>query len=314
MIVGSHSIDLLSWANNPTEREILRYFLRSGTVLFVVIAGFMFQHLLYKYEFPNYLERRAKNVLLPYFLSSLPMIIVFATLIHRYDIDPGFYDKSVFYRIAAFYLTGSHASSLWFIPMIALYYVASPFLARLDQTRIVYFFIPGLMIPMALFAAGGGPLRNFVYFFPVYMLGMLLSRYKHAFFRFTDKHTLALTIAYLILIVSGTLAIDNRAVLYLSKVMTSVFLIVVFHRFENLLSLHGIRYLGSISFGIFFVHPYVIAAFRILKGADFGKPLPISGNLLLAAGVIAVVALLTVLCIWETRRILGQWSRPIIGC
>jgi len=47
----------------------------NSTIYYVFISGFLFQFLIKKYYYPNYLIRKAKNVISPYIIFSLPILV-----------------------------------------------------------------------------------------------------------------------------------------------------------------------------------------------------------------------------------------------
>ncbi len=91
---------LLNWDKNSKVEEFLFVFWGNGTVLFVFIAGYLFQHLSKKFEYRNYLVKKFQNIILPYFIISVP-IIVYRIMNHnvtQYVLvpHPDFYTWSAF--------------------------------------------------------------------------------------------------------------------------------------------------------------------------------------------------------------------------
>jgi len=73
-IVVAHTMQVLTWQDNPELQVFLNVVLQNGSVYFVFIAGFLFQYLSRKYAYKTYLINKLQNVLLPYFLISIPAI------------------------------------------------------------------------------------------------------------------------------------------------------------------------------------------------------------------------------------------------
>ncbi len=81
LVVAGHTLvwgkkdSLIAFTNN--------YLFTGGTLLFVFIAGFLFQYLSYKFEYKKYLITKVKNVLLPYWITMIPVALVFAFTLNR---------------------------------------------------------------------------------------------------------------------------------------------------------------------------------------------------------------------------------------
>ena len=75
-VVGGHI--LLSWPENehPLAKDVLYSIWQNGTVLFVFIAGYLFQYLIGKYRTFDYWKKKLRYVILPYLLISGPAIII----------------------------------------------------------------------------------------------------------------------------------------------------------------------------------------------------------------------------------------------
>ncbi len=76
-IVIVHCISAFNWDHARFAEALLRIFLTYGTVCFVFIAGYLFQHLAEQYEFQKYITKKLLYVGLPYFIWSIPAIIYF---------------------------------------------------------------------------------------------------------------------------------------------------------------------------------------------------------------------------------------------
>ena len=75
-IVAIHT--LLFSHNTSFQSAISAELLGSGSVFFVFISGFLFQHLAYKFEYQTYLSKKWNNVICPYLITS-----ILSVLLHR---------------------------------------------------------------------------------------------------------------------------------------------------------------------------------------------------------------------------------------
>ena len=70
-VVGAH-LDLV-WSATWGSR-VAQSIIDNGTVLFVFIAGLLFQHRSTGFKYLRYLRTKLFNVIVPYFVSSLPAL------------------------------------------------------------------------------------------------------------------------------------------------------------------------------------------------------------------------------------------------
>ncbi len=150
LIVFFNCIHGLTWGGeygNPEMMRLLKILSAYGTFLFVFIAGFLFQHLLYKYNYLEYLRGRLLRVVLPYLLVSIPAVFAWTFLYQKsgMGVPRGLYDNSWWYIAGYYLITGKHMAPLWFIPMIAVFYVLSPLFRLVDRFPLLYLSIPLLM-------------------------------------------------------------------------------------------------------------------------------------------------------------------------
>src|SRR5688500_16715744 len=150
-VVAGHV--LLRWPDNSLTHLFFRTFWENGTVLFVFIAGYLFQHLSRKFEYKDYLTKKLQNVILPYLIVSTP-IIIFRLVGHDYpgfllELHPDFDTWSWWNKITYFILHGAHMQQLWFVPMISIVYVLAPVLLYIDKNPKRYLIL-FLLIPASL--------------------------------------------------------------------------------------------------------------------------------------------------------------------
>ena len=60
-IVAAHVIDITPWSANSIWPRLLANVLENGSVLFVFVAGYLFQHLHSRYRYLPYLKRRVSE-------------------------------------------------------------------------------------------------------------------------------------------------------------------------------------------------------------------------------------------------------------
>lgn len=315
LIVAGHVISVFDWSRHEMLERAVRIFISNGTVLFVFIAGYLFQHLLSRYEPKKYFHSKLRNVITPYIVMSIPAIIVFTLFLHREGVWAGFYQEPVWKQVAYFYLTGKQLAPYWFIPMIALFYLASPLLAYLDKNKIFYLLLPVYLLLACLVGRGEFPYVSFIHFFPVYVLGMLCSRYKSetAAILTSKKMLVGTLVGVLIfglielLYMSGTMTYMNL----LQKILLSLFLLGLLIKLGDRVNNPYIYLIADYSFGIYFLHSYIITGIKLaiyeLRNAH------ISENLLAYALVTIAIFLFCVALVYSVKRLVGTNSRLVLG-
>lgn len=313
-IVAGHTIDVYSWPDDSHLERLLRICFSNGTVLFVFIAGFLFQHLAGKYENGKYAASKFRNVLVPYLLTSLPAILAFVFFLEREGVGAEFYQYPAWQQVVLFYVSGAHLAPMWFIPMIVLYYLIAPLLVIGDSSGRLYWVIPFAVVASCL-VSRGGTLQSFVHFFSVYLLGMYFSRYKERVNKVLKRKIaigacLMLTLAFgfvELYFTSETMTRWN----YLQKLALCFALLGLLLRYEHKLTSEFVRKVANCSFGVFFLHCYLLTAIKMASQYLMDKKM--DGNLV-SYGLLTVIVLLVsfqVVALLQTY--LGRHSRMIVG-
>jgi peptidoglycan/LPS O-acetylase OafA/YrhL len=316
-VVAGHL--LLKWDNGSVTYKILRVFWENGTVLFVFIAGFLFQFLSKKFVYNEYLFKKISYVIIPYLIVSLP-IIVYRLLTNDLpgyitNSHPAFVDWNIAKKIMYFVFTGAHMQQLWFVPMIVLYYVAAPLFIFVDRNSRWYFILIPLICLSAFLAREpfNDIPRMSVHFLSVYIFGMLVSHYRHQFLSFMHRWRYVVGFATVALFSSNLYFYPdyNNALNYAHKMLFCALFIYLLWKNDQYVP----KFLGSlaeISFGIFFLHYYVILVTKAIYEKLIHHAMP--GNLVYWSLDLFVVMFITLFVIRMTKKILGDRSRTVIGC
>jgi hypothetical protein len=313
--VAGHSIDFFAWsqADSAIER-LLRILISNGSVLFVFIAGYLFQHLAVKYKTKKYFIAKLKNVILPYFLVSIPAVVIFVFVMPRETVWQGFYDNPQWLQAVYFYITGIHLAPLWFIPMITLFYLVAPLLVHGDKQKNFYWILPVTII-ISCFISRGLPFQSFIHFFSVYLLGMFCSHFKDRVNALLSRPLLlslfaviiASLVGYEFYYMQGTMTYVN----YLQKISMSVFFLGLFIQLGKKVDYPIIHVIANASFGVFFIHSYVLTAGKIFSEKMLGYK--VAGSLFFYPVVVITVLMSCVLAIVVLQKMLGTKSRYLVG-
>ncbi|MCB0494675.1 MAG: acyltransferase [Cyclobacteriaceae bacterium] len=330
IIVAIHSRMALFGNSDIAINKGLVVFLDNGTIIFVFISGFLFHHVFIpRFDYKNYLIKKSKYVLLPYLLVSIPPIL-----------DKLYFDNNIPWLttslqakgpvefVAYMLLTGKHFGPFWFIPMITVFYIISPALIKLN-TRVFYVYFFPLIFILGLFTYQFGYystiINSFVFYLPIYLLGMIVSQYKEFLFRNQVWFLTILTLIYALILVlelNGSLVtprltdFNNSNLKYfvfdpakLRFSLLAVLLTLVFHNIMNA-KLRFLQLLGDYSFGIYFIHLFFIIIFQKIIGY-YHINLPM--NIISFVLMLFFTLLFSVLFVWIVKIFFGSKSRYIIG-
>ena len=316
-VVAGHI--LVNWPEHSPTHVFMNVLWENGTVLFVFIAGYLFQHLSRKYEYKDYLQKKLKNVIVPYVLVSIPIIVyrVVSNDIPGYilDVHPDFLSWGAFRKVVWFLLHGGHLQPLWFVPMIALFYLAAPLLIYVDRHPKWYWAIPvfcGVSLLVVREPFIDIP-RMFVHFISVYLFGMFMSRYKKEYLEFAKKYYVWISLVTAAAFTANLIWYEtlNNPLEYIDKMLFCVFFMYWLWRLDSYVP-KFFALMADLSFGIFFIHYYVLLVVKALYERSMGRPIP--GNILYWVLDLTVVTWGTVLIIQVIKKIFPAKSRLLIGC
>ena len=325
-VVAGHCIPFLTW-DGVHSGWVLYSLMPNSTVFFVFIAGFLFQHLSGKFEYRDYIKKKSLNVLLPYLVLSLLVIMVRSLLTHDGIFDPVHLSHwSTFARTLSWaLLTGGHTMlQLWFIPMIALFYLLAPALLWADRDGRFYRLLPVLLAVTILVHRPANTdhiLQSCAYFLPVYIYGMWFSRHHQLAMSWHGRWlaallTLVTALTWLEVDVLEACRVHRFAAMFstehgtvdtnaVQKLLLCGVLLVILRRFDNVLR-RRLSYLAEVSFGIFFLHGSFIKILnRYLVSSRRDAP---TGSLLLFGLAVTVTLALSMGCVWLARNLLGRYE------
>lgn len=323
LIVGAHTAPSLDWSANPVLGRVIHAIANESSTFFFFIAGYLFQFLSGRFSYHRYLIQKLRTVILPYVILSVPALILFTVLIKRGGMWPWFYDLPVWGQVGMFLATGKHLAPLWFVPTIALFYLAAPIFLFVDRKfRVGYWLIVPLLVFSAYMGRGGqlGPLNFALYLLPVYMLGMVFCHYRVRALKLVARWSPMLVLIAGFAIVG--LALDWPEPPHwqvLLKVPLALLGTLWLWNYGHLFG-KSLDYIAEVSFGIFFIHAYFISfiksiMFYLVTGAVYkgiGAEI-IPGNLLTFVIYAGAVLAISVGVIYVAKRVLGSRSRMFIG-
>ena len=329
-IVFGHALYFqFDWSNNQTQFYLLQDILSNGTVLFVFISGYLFQHLHGRQSHSQYYKSKFKNLLIPYIILSAPAIAFTVLIAPTYSELEVFQSGNLLEQVLMHYaLGGAHVNyALWFMPMIWVMVSLAPFLAWILQKPSHYW----VLLPMFALAwfIHRSPvpivdvMRQVFYFIPVFITGMFISQYKTQIEPWFEKYWWVLLTLVTVLIMSQFLFSHYHGSLVtktayssekgwfdfqlLQKLFMCFLVIGLLRRFPNL---NGrlLDTLAQYSFTIFFCHIYFFVVIEIIIG---DQKVPSSLGLWFARGAIALLACCLLASIG--KKFFGRYSRQLIA-
>jgi probable poly-beta-1,6-N-acetyl-D-glucosamine export protein len=329
-VVATHVLFELDWSpSRQTEFRICVSLLQNGTVWFVFIAGLLFRHLAYRFDYLTYLRTKLKFVIAPYVVVSLPF------LWWQYVGDFGFFsvakpENRTVWAIVASFLSGAQMGiPLWFVPMISVFYLMAPVLLWVDKQHWGYWLLP-LLFAIASFIHRPLHQTHLVqtvpYFLPVYLMGMWVGKNLKSVMVWVRSYRWACLVGLFSLGVYEVLtrerpgAIESVSAfstesglfdvnIYM-KLLLSLVVLEALQRCPPIL-VPPLDYLAKLSFGVFFVHYYFVQLGKYLRDTTATR---VQGGAWSVALSTIVVTVLAVVVVTLVRRVLASRSRYVVGC
>lgn len=292
-----------------------------STLYFVLISGFLFAYLAHRVEVKSYYQVKFKNVVLPY------IFITFLVSFFKYrDLLMSMQWGTLLEKFFSHLVRGDALVPFWYIPFIAVVFLISPFFLMLSeqQFRKVTFF--AVFLPLL----GSRPVIeltpwHFMYYIPVYMMGMFIARnyeqvlecvLKYRTYLFTAIILSSLVLVYILWLPDDSFLIQKNiqhSLFYIQRISISLLLLRYLRKFDNK-KINWLDYLAVYSFSIYFLHPLV--QYVIVEKLLYLKPLHPYINMAPVLYIILVAVLilfLTLLTAIVLSRLLGRYSRMFIG-
>ncbi|PUZ20301.1 Peptidoglycan/LPS O-acetylase OafA/YrhL, contains acyltransferase and SGNH-hydrolase domains [Chitinophaga costaii] len=317
-VVAAHV--LVQWPKGSVTSRILDLIFQNSTILFLFIAGYLFQHLSARFQYKDYLIKKFQNVICPYLIISA--FVIGYRLIWQ-DVPgftssehPDFYQWSKPAQAGYYLLHGAHLQQLWFIPMITIYYLLSPVLLYIDRHPKLYYvtLIPLILISMFIVHRSvlADTLNMGIHFLSVYLFGMFLSHYKDTYMAFARKW------GWLITVLAMGVLVANYFVApawydtfdYTQKMLFCCFYIYWLDRLDKYIP-KFIDVLAMYSFGIYFVHYFFVLGLRAAYVHLFHQEVP--GNMLTWTISLVIIMTGSLLSLKLAQKILGKKSKYVVG-
>jgi len=302
--------------------KYLNFTLTDATTWFVFISGYLFCYLeVNKFNYMDYLLKKAKYVILPYFFFAF-----IALSLKLYVSQNVLFDLTPLNYVLWSLLVGwAIVFPLWFIPMIVIFFLMTPVFNVLSKKKLLY----AVTFLALLFSAfSSRPINNsnailaFLHFLGFYLFGVLAASNASVLDNLSKStKTIIITVSFFVFFISALLYFkqpkfppDFFSGLGLPNYISIgklALLVAIFFLFERFMNRENkiLGYFAKISFGLFFVHGFVIYVFSKLMARNvfFSE----AGKIFLEVGVVFCVSIAVVLIM---KKVLKKRSRYVVGC
>ena len=285
-IVAGHSL----WGYGKLSQSNAILFV-NATVYFVFIAGYLFQYLSYKFDYKEYLKKKFTNVIIPYFITTVPFAIIFTFTLT--DKNCPLYYMSEPMRFISSFPCGLYVNPVtWFVGMICIFFLFAPVFLKLEKNKKVWYTLLFVSLIFSIFVnrpstydiskhidSATSPVkiwfcvayyiyfRSFVHFLAAYIGGMTLCTFIQKYPKYIHKYKKQIfTILLSVFIISYFIClfcyfrIDR---LFFIKMILGLIIFCFLYLYEKKIQSikqldKCLRVLAKYSFGIFFIHNYFI--------------------------------------------------------
>lgn len=295
----------------------------SSTIYFIFISGYLFDHVNRRKAFSwlRFYRSKLLNVFCPYCVLSL-LLLGTAFVAHNYfQIDIGFINEgtpvaSLVDVVECLCYGTACLVPYWYIPFILSVFSFSPILLHLRDSFLRQLMVPAAIMPLLVPRGLLFFFRNYCFFFPIFLLGVLFSRHRPVCMAFIRRHIvmircLAVLLSVLILLDCYDSFMPNiEAAYYVQKLCIGSWVLDMLEDMDR--EVPALDLLAQCSFPLFFLHvifqnllqDHLFALFSILLQRQ---------TFLVASMTAATEIALCLLTILLIRRVLGRHSRYIIG-
>lgn len=316
-IVACHCQDLFD-LSDPVRSDAMNMLTRHMNVVFVIVSGFLFQYLSSRFDYGRYLKSKATNVIAPYIVCSAPAILLYLSGLKAMpEIADAAAPQNGIDLVVTLLLTGKAIAPYWFIPMACIFFLMAPVWKLIDQNPRWFLIIPVLLCVSAMTGRSFGdvnPFQNALFYAPAYMIGMATSHFRETLLPWLARLSLPLMLSVVaaLLLRSVPDVVDFAA--FVSKILFALGLIGWLSQARPARSGDGFNKdalaIGESSFGIYFVHYYIIAALNMLiMSGSIGRP---QGFLAFIA-LLAAVTAASVMIVLTVQMAFGRSSKMIVG-
>jgi hypothetical protein len=343
VIICGHTFDL-AWNHFASEDpqatgslvNLIPTLISGGTAYFVFISGFLYRHVFYgRVSYGDFMRKKLLYVGLPYATLATPLALIGMSLGSYLVVlskDGAAYSHSGFVDFIVLFTTGRMTTAYWYIPCAFLLFLASPLFdrfIRLSLNRRLLILAATIAVALWIHRPSDNlnPVQSCLYVVNFYLFGMVFYDYRHKLMALVSRPPITVLLAAAVL---GTAAFQAFVLHNTSNIehtlgdgwlpvgldlmlVQKYFGILLFCALLSRWGDHAagpLKFIARISFGLFFVHGTVLAAFN--RFPQFLSP-HLGEPILDLALYSAVVILVSMAIVMVVKRLTGKYSRYIMG-
>ena len=328
LIVLGHSYDLAHWNVSSKFGEFIYVLSLNGTVYFVFISGFLYNHIFYpRFDYKKFMLKKMQYVLLPYLLFSLIPVIGTVLFNGGGEYLPDELRSKPLLAVIWYFITGKVIFAYWYIPMAMLLFAVSPlvnWIIKSDRVLTAILFLMPVSIAIHRPIENLNAVHSLIYFFPVYLIGVwssILNKQIYAYLKDNKKKIILALVAIALGIIQVWIfnqegnfhkafwSLTVPDVNLLQKIVLCFLFMSLLDKYEAT-NITVINKIAETNFAIYFIHPFLInTLYKIVS--DLG--LSYEGNfftLILTTITMVISCMAIAFCI---KAILKKKSRYLIG-
>lgn len=328
LIVLGHCYGLSHWKISSNVEKVFYSLTLNGSVFFVFISGFLFHHILFhKFDYQKFMIKKAKYVLVPYLLCSILPILSEVLLDNGGIYLPNQLQNRPVLAIGWYLITGRITSAYWYIPMAMIVFAASPLIILLIKKNYLSQTILCLL-PISMIVHRPtdniNVIHSFVYFLPVYLLGIYSSIEKqkiYSYLKNNNKKIAILIISIILGIVQVYLfketgnfhkdfsTIDFPDINLIQKLLLCFLFMSILDNYEHS-DITSLNKIAETSFAIYFIHPWIVQiGDNLIDNFHWNY----DGNLLTLILTTSIVLIISMAIAVTVKRVFHKNSRYLIG-
>ncbi|WP_297216748.1 acyltransferase [uncultured Desulfovibrio sp.] len=295
----------------------------SSTIYFIFISGYLFDHVNRRRAFRllRFYKAKLLHVFCPYCVLSLLLLGTAWVAHNAFHIDIAFINEGTPVASLADVLEclcygTACLVPYWYIPFILSVFSISPVIHCLRDSLLRRIMVPAAILPLLVPRGLLFFFRNYCFFFPVFLLGVVFSRHRGTCMAFIRQHIVMIRLvavftSLLILLDCYHSFIPNiEAAFYVQKLCIGSWILDVLEDLDR--EVAALDLLAQCSFPLFFLHVIFQNLLQDHLFVLFSTVLS-RQTVLVATLTAGTEIVLCLLCILLIRRLLGRHSRYVIG-
>lgn len=332
-IVLAHTDSITGWNIDSKFEKIILSFVKDNTILFFFISGFIFYHFSEnKFEYFKFIKGKIKNLVIPYLVLSIIIIIIQYFLNDSRLLNSNWYEIKSIKSVLFVLIKGKALTPYWFVPFMFILFLMSPLFimftklpTNIRNILLLLLLTAALFIHRPLYL--DNTLQNLIHYSPVYLLGILSSKYKTDIYTFLKNKSLLLLIfiiGFSILQVfvndsAQNFSPNHKLFVFngidfqlIQKICMCYFLMIFLHKYEDIKS-PMLSLLATTSFAVYFLHYWFVYFTELYLSRHHLSNLPASVQPLMWVLYAFIFTAFSVLIALFIKKVLPSKSKYITG-